>query len=56
LSCFTEYIPVSKENGTSNCVIKHNISQRESGGQISSFERINVILEFCVTNDITFAR
>jgi len=33
-------------------VIKYNITQRASGGRVSSFERINVILEFCVTNDI----
>jgi len=37
-------------------VMKHNITQRASGGQVSSFERINVILDFCVTNNITFAR
>jgi len=28
--------------------------KRASGGQDSSFERINVILESCVTNNITF--
>jgi len=36
--------------------LKHNITQRASGGQVSSSERINVILESCVINDITFAR
>jgi len=36
-------------------VIKHNIKQRALGGQVSSSERINVILESCVINDITFA-
>jgi len=36
-------------------VIKRNITQRSSGRQVSSSERISVILESCVINDITFA-
>jgi len=34
----------------------YNITQQASGRQINSSKRINVILESCVINDITFAR